>query len=232
MSAELQIIKTYGPGAFVALIIIALLLYGLKTLLAETIRWLSKIVGRKLEQDAEHYRHQLGKEMETYKNELSRSLNVDRIRSEVRRAVAERLLDRRITAFHEVHVELSNFPSWVISVVCFPFLQERYDVFFERMEKFGRAIEANGLHFPTAFVRDYHDLRAQLLELVQAWHGGTAFDINDPRRTAIIQRAGTLQSWIESMHRALPDEISGLMVESPLRAPSPPANAVQQVGGN
>ncbi|MDR5787859.1 hypothetical protein P9281_15100 [Caballeronia sp. LP003] len=141
MSAELSIIKSYGPWVFVALLIIGLAAYGIRSLISVGMNWLSKIIGRRLEETAEHYRHQLGKDLEAYKSDLSRALNRQNIKAEVRRAVAEKLLDRRLEALHEVHLEIYKHPSWVNAVVGQPYSAEVHSAFSKRMDEFSSAID-------------------------------------------------------------------------------------------
>ncbi|MFP3428713.1 hypothetical protein SB781_03085 [Paraburkholderia sp. SIMBA_061] len=215
MNIELQIIRTYGPGVFLALVLIGLATYGLKALFSVAMGWLSKRVGRKLEDDAARYRHELAKDMEAYKNDLSRALNVERIRSEVRRAAAEKLLDMRLKALHEVHLQLWKLPSWVTSIVRFPYELRRDVEFSERMELFTSAMDSNGLYFTNLFGRDYRLLAGTLFELAAEWRQGAVFENTDARFAAVIVSTARLQTQIEQKHRLLPDEISALMIEQP-----------------
>ncbi|MGF6986536.1 hypothetical protein QFZ99_006077 [Paraburkholderia atlantica] len=81
---------------------------------------ITKQVSRELEREASSFQHVLSKDMERYKDELSRAQSVDRMQMELRKSVAENLLEMRIHALHELARVNFQFPSFICGVVTSP----------------------------------------------------------------------------------------------------------------
>jgi hypothetical protein len=203
-----EIILAAGGGAFVVLALIGV--FGV--IFQQTVAtWLNKWLGRSLERQADQYRHQLSREMETYKSELARSQDTERFKAEVRKSVAEKILERRLQALHEISLALETVPSWVVSVIRFPIAHTGIEAVTQRMTDYSRALDSNALYYPSDFSRPYRALAGQLFELITEWSTGMIFQENEPRLQAVILASGTLQYQIEGLHRSLPDQITNIM---------------------
>lgn len=173
--------------------------------------WLNKWLGRSLERQADRYRHQLSREMETYKSELSRLQDTERFKSEVRKAVAEKVLERRLQALHEVSLALQTIPSWVVSVVRFPLAQTGVEAMSKQMAEYSKALDSNALYYSNEFSHPYRILAGQLFALITEWSDGEVFPEDEPRLHAAIVASATLQRQVEAIHRSLPDQITNIM---------------------
>ncbi|OYD64829.1 UNVERIFIED_ORG: hypothetical protein BDU10_7450 [Burkholderia sp. CF145] len=183
--------------------------------------WLTKRLTARLERDAERYRHELGRDMEGYKDELARTQSIDNFRAEVRKAVAERLFELRLTALHEVHVALSNIPSWVQANMAFNDARPHRNELAKKMTEFLEPVNRNGLYFPGDFLVSYRELGIEMIGIHPEWERNEVVPVDDPRMQSISARAGALGLRVTELHRALPDELAEMIARS--KAPTPAA---------
>jgi hypothetical protein len=199
-----EVVLAAGGGTLVVLALIAFIGWIFQHAVAT---WVNKWLGRSLERQAEQYRHQLSREMETYKSELARSQDTERFKSVVRKAVAEKVLERRLQALHEISLTIQTIPSWVASVIRFPLANTGIEAVTQRMAEYSRALDSNALYYPNEFARPYRILASELFVLITEWSNGTASQETERRLQATIVASAALQRQIDAMHRSLPDQI-------------------------
>ncbi|MEM5404116.1 hypothetical protein [Paraburkholderia unamae] len=186
--------------------------------------WLTKRVAKGLERDADRYRHELSRDMEKYKDELTRAQNVERFKGEIRKAVAERILERRLAALHEVDLALGEIPTWVVTQMAIP-LQGRSPLteFTQKISELGGVLTRHSLYFDAAFQLEYRQYVGALNEHAGQWPEQVTIGSDDPRTLALLRTAGKLQLTVEGMHRQLPDVLADSMIDG--RPTQPPADA-------
>ncbi|MEN2470530.1 MULTISPECIES: hypothetical protein [Burkholderia] len=178
--------------------------------------WLTKRVGRGLERDAERYKHELSRDMEMYKNELARSQGMGRLRAEMRKVVAEKLFERRLNAYHDLYVAISEIPSHVLagamqSVEVRPSQAKTYT----RVQEFANALTPHQLYLPGDFKQEYRALLVKLLNFFvgNSWQASPALAFEDAKVTEINKMVATLNHKIDSYYKSLPDELAGAIVQ-------------------
>lgn len=188
--------------------------------------WLTKRLTSGLERNAEHYRHELGrdlatyqgqlsKDVEGYKNELARTQNIENFRAGVRKAVAERMLELRLKALHDVGYALMETPSWVLANMAFADNRPPVAVLQQRVADFLEPANRYSLYFPNDFLVSYRQLAQDMLALYPEWQRNVIIPPDGPRSTALISRGGTLGCRVTELHRALPDELAAIIVDKP-----------------
>jgi hypothetical protein len=189
--------------------------------------WLTKRLTAQLERDADHYRHELGRDlaafqsqldrdMESYKNELARTQNIESFRAGVRRAVA--MLELRLTALHEVGYALMEIPSWVHANMAFAGNRPAVAVLQQKITDFLEPANRYGLYFPNDFLVAYRELASDMLALHPEWQRNVIIPPDGPRTTALILRSATLGSRVTELHKALPDELAAIIADNPQAA--------------
>ncbi|SAL73403.1 hypothetical protein AWB74_04482 [Caballeronia arvi] len=175
--------------------------------------WMTRRVSLSLDKKADRYKHELARDMEHYKDELNRRQSVDRVKAEIRKSVAERLLDARLTALHEINAQLSSFPSWLVAGMARNFQRmERIEELRTRLDAFVPAIQSNALYFDIQFVSDYHVLHRALINYSMEWTSETVRPLSHPDAIAISTVTAMLKQRIDHMLKALPSELSALIV--------------------
>jgi len=191
--------------------------------------WLTKRLTAGLERDAEHYRHVLGRDlatfqsrlnrdMESYKNELARTQNIESFRAGVRKAVAERMLELRLTALHEVGYALMEIPSWVHANLAFADNRPAVAVLQQKVTDFLEPANRYGLYFPNDFLVAYRQLAHDMLALHPEWQRNVIIPPDGPRTTELILRSATLGNRVTELHKALPDELAAIIADNPQAA--------------
>jgi hypothetical protein len=184
--------------------------------------WLTKRVAKGLERDAERYKHELSRAMEKYKDELARAQSIERFKGEVRKAVAERMLERRLAALHEVDLALAEIPSWIMAGMSVPL--EGRPPFPERIQKIddlSGALDRHSLYFDNTFKLEYRNFTRELTEFAGQWLEQVTIDTNDPRKRALQTRAANLMRAVQVMHQQLPDLLADSMLDGrPAGAPA------------
>jgi hypothetical protein len=177
--------------------------------------WLTRRLGRGLERDAEQYKHELARDMERYKDELTRAQNVDRFKSEMHKAVAERMLERQLQAFHDVSVALQNGPSYIVSVaVTGPGnLEPTRTQLEERVRNMEIAINTNALYFQPEFRHQYLRMLTATTTVKNASVQGGIFEQASPQIVELLTRAVTVDSAIGQAMRELPSTMAAGLTE-------------------
>ena len=220
MASILGFLGTIVSSSVIALAVITAIFAIFKDTITS---WMTKRVAVGLERAADRHRHELGRDMATYqgelnrdmegyKNELARAQSVENFRIGVRKAVAERMLELRLTALHEVHVALSNIPSWVLANLAFNNARPSRPELQQKISEYLEPINRSGLYFPADFRFDYRQLGIEMLNLYPEWERNEIVLLDDPRTTQISTLAATLSDHVTALHRALPDELAAIIV--------------------
>lgn len=201
-----EVIAAAGGAALIIVVLIGGVGFIFRQALAA---WLTRRLGRGLEREAERYKHDLAREMERFKDELNWAQSVDRFRAEARKAVAERLLDRRLEALHEVSLVLHNVPSWVIAGASVPLAgRAPVDEMLAKMRELSGAFDKHSLYFDIQFGVDYRAFCANLQRLAGNWLHEAVLGADDPQIAPILHQTAGLQRVIDQMHKRLPDELA------------------------
>lgn len=179
--------------------------------------WLTRRVGRALERDAERYKHELSRDMETYKDELARSQGIERLRIEMRKAVAEKLFDRRLTAYHELFVALSEIPSYILSGAMQP-VEHRVPLqdVFGRAQEFANTLSPHQLYLPLDFKQEYRAVLSRLLSLFTGndWSFRPALTQEDAVVLEINRMVAALNFKIDQYYKSLPDDLANSIMRA------------------
>ncbi|MDN7467015.1 hypothetical protein [Burkholderia orbicola] len=178
--------------------------------------WLTKRVGKGLERDADRYKHELSRDMETYKNELVRSQSIERVRAEMRKVVAEKLFERRLNAYHDLYVAISEIPSYILSQAMQP-IEFRFPLenVFGRAQDFQKTLIPHQLYLPSEFKQEYRSLLSELLTLFaeNSWAQRPALALEDQTVVQINQRVAALNFKLDQYYKSLPDELANAIVQ-------------------
>lgn len=147
--------------------------------------------------------------MEKYKDELNRAQSVDRFRTEARKVVAERLLDRRLEALHELSRLLQDTPSWIMSALCVPPAgRPPVDEMLAKMRDLSGAFDKHTLYFDDQFGLDYRRFCADLQRLAGQWMNEAVLRPDDPRFVQVMNQIAQLNLVIDQTHKRLPDDLA------------------------
>lgn len=200
-----ELLAKVGGVAAIVLIVIGAVWIAFKDILTS---WLTRRVSKSLERDADHYRHELAREMEKFKDELSRVQSAERFKAEARRAVADRVLDRRISAYHDINVALIETPSWIVSQMSIsPAGRRPITEYFKKIEEMGMALSSNGLYFDNKFSLDYRTLIVKIQAVASGWLGEELFDVSGEKAREIQRDTAALSSRLDEMFQRLPDDV-------------------------
>ncbi|MCT7316760.1 hypothetical protein N5I87_12165 [Ralstonia sp. CHL-2022] len=206
MPSHQEVIAAAGGAAFIIVALIGGVGFIFRQALAA---WLTRRLGQGLERKAERYKHDLAREMEKYKDELNRAQNVDRFRAEARKAVAERLLDRRLEALHEVSLFLHDVPSWIIAGASVPLAgRGSVETMLAKLRELSGAFDKHSLYFEDQFRSEYRRLCTNLHRLAGNWMHEAVLSPDDPQIAPILHQTASLQRLIDQMHKRLPDELA------------------------
>lgn len=201
-----QVIAAAGGAAAIVVLFVGGVGFIFRQALAA---WLTRRLGRGLEQEAERYKHDLAREMEKYKDELNRAQSADRFRTEARKAVAERLLDRRLEALHEISHALHDTPSWILSNLAIPLVgRPPVAEMLAKMGALSGAFDKHSLYFDEQFALNYRTFCNDLQRLAGNWMDQAVLDRDDPRIAQVLTQAARLQATIDQMHKRLPDDLA------------------------
>lgn len=174
--------------------------------------WLTKRISARLERQADDYRHQLARDIEEYKGQLSRLQNIDRIKMEVRKAVVDKLLEQRLAALHEVSAALGKFPTWAIAAMaCHSTERNEMTTLTNAMVEFYEPMNRYALYFPPEFNIAYRNVGVTTRDFADEWTTGTIIPIDDPRALNIIQMSADAMHTVSRMHLTLPDELANII---------------------
>ncbi|MFP3549734.1 hypothetical protein SB861_03330 [Paraburkholderia sp. SIMBA_049] len=204
-----------GGGSFVVL-----LLGGIGYIFQRPLTaWLTRRMTAELEKQADDYKHQLSRDMERYKDELGRLQNADRVKMDVRKAVAEKFLEQRLAALHAISAQVRDVPVWVVAAMAHSnaHRQDR-SVISEKMDAFYFAVNQNALHLPGPVQIAYRRLGQALMHIGKDWTSGTIIPMDDPRSRGIVDLAGEAGRLIHTAHLALPDEMANIIARGTERA--------------
>ncbi|MFL9998825.1 hypothetical protein PQR34_46530 [Paraburkholderia sediminicola] len=220
MTSFLAFLGTTLSSTAVALAVLA----AIGTIFKQAITtWVTKRVAAGLERDAETYRHDLGREMEThkgrltrdiegYKSELSRAQDVNRIKVEVRRAVAEQLLVRRLAAIHDLSQALNSVPHAVSVTARSERSPEKFSAVDEKLKSMEATLETHGVYCSNAARGSYAEMIHMLYSLAVAWRQGANVTDLEPHVKEILNLQFKLDAEFQRMLQALPDEIASLVI--------------------
>ncbi|MFM0263106.1 hypothetical protein [Paraburkholderia sediminicola] len=221
MSSLHEVIIAAGGTTIVILLVIGFVAYIARQALSS---WVTRRLSRGLERDAEHFKHMLARDMEAYKDELNRTQNVERFKAEVRKTVAEKMLERRLTALHEIDLVLGEIPSWVIAQMIAPrAARASLPDCTLKLAEFASTITRHSLYFENDFTLAYRRLTIELAQYGNQWTQDAIIDAADPRALALLTQAGGLQRRVTEMHRQLPDLLADTMIDG--RRPQAEAGA-------
>ncbi|EJO52286.1 hypothetical protein [Burkholderia multivorans] len=170
--------------------------------------WLTKRIGNSLERNADYYKHELAREMEKFKDELARVQSAERFKSEARRAVAERILDRRISAYQDVMIALNEIPSWVMSQMCVSKVGRAPIMdFFSKMNQLSGALDRNSLYFDQTFVIEYRRVVVEIQKIGNEWGNSIVMDPHSDNMMQTTQRVAAIGYRVTEMFKTLPDDV-------------------------
>ncbi|MCA8038539.1 hypothetical protein [Burkholderia seminalis] len=215
MLATVQNILTALGGVTAVLLLIAAACW--KLIDSGLTTWLTKRVSRGLERDAERYKHELSRDMESYKNELARAQGVEKIRVEMRKAVAEKLFDRRLNAYHELYVAISEIPSYILAGAMQP-VENRplQGQAYGRVQEFVNTLTPHQLYLPNDFKQEYRALLLTLLDLFAGsrWNTRPELRHEDAVVAEINVMVGALSSKLDSYYKLLPDDLANAIANA------------------
>ncbi|WP_155625707.1 hypothetical protein [Burkholderia vietnamiensis] len=179
--------------------------------------WITKRVGRGLERDADHYRHELSQDMERFKDELARTQSVERLRAEMRKVVAEKLFEKRLTAYHELNIAIMSIPGELAgSATMPPESRFREAIVAEKIGEMKKLWEQHLLYVPPEFANDFRELLARLLLIFPADGWGTmpALPQDGKVLTNIRELVRSLGNQIDALYKALPDDLANAVAQA------------------
>lgn len=207
------ILAALGGASAVTLAIVL----GISIIFRDTIAaWLTRRVAKNLERDADHYKHELAREMERYKAELASKQSAERLRAEMRKVVAEKMFALKLDAYHEVHDVLERVPHDFLANVGLPPEQRcTYSVVIQDMSKFADTVQRVSLYLPGEFQDSY----LKLLRLMQnaatdevIWTHTPPRTTTQPEMAAILLQTVRLLSDLMALHQRLPDDVADSLV--------------------
>jgi hypothetical protein len=172
MSTLQQIILAAGGTTATILSLVGALALIFKDTLTN---WLNRRLGRSLEQQSENFKYELLRQSEKYKHELSRDMaqlkdeldraqSVDRLKTEVRKAVAERLLTRRLEALDDLAHVIQRNPYQVLLNMRLEADRRLTDAQLRELVKsFGDALFRQNLYVSTEFRALFQEVERTLM---------------------------------------------------------------------
>jgi hypothetical protein len=125
--------------------------------------------------------------------------------------VVERLLERRLTALHEVSAALAETPSWVpVNMALVNQRPPQVELSY-KVANFNAPLNRYPLYFDGTFTRLYRQLGVDLISFAEEWAQGAIVPTNDERSTSVLRKVGTLSGYVAAMHQALPDELASVI---------------------
>ncbi|MDN7858331.1 hypothetical protein QZM81_21265 [Burkholderia cepacia] len=205
MNAVSQFIVSVGGALGVIVAILAAVGFIFKQSLAA---WLTKRLSKELEEKAEKYKHELSREMEAYKNELSTIQTVKRFKIEARKAVADRLMDKRLEAAQVLSSALNKVPSWVLSQRSIP-PESRVPTseYLERMTEFSDVLDKNTLYVDLDFPVAYRAIVTDIFNMTDIWDGDGIIDTKGEAAKKILADAAALVHAIDKSVKVLPETL-------------------------
>lgn len=209
-----QILRQLGGVASIAVVVICGILIVCRQTLVE---WLRRRVTRELDVAAEHHKHELLLQSESFKAELVRTQDIERYKFEIRKVIAEKMLEKRVAAVEHYFSILNEIPSRILAnLACARQIRENAQTAYASIRDMQAAQYSHGLAVSMQFRTQWMSIVDKLQRLVMVrWEQPEALPTDAPEYLEILQLCAGLSNSLEAMVAALPTEFANAIVAPP-----------------